>query len=230
MKTKSAGGIPKKLSEYIPFVHFLGKALGPNYEVFLYDLSKKEHKIIAIENGFISGRKTGSLMKDVIIKVLETEKPKNRGEFIQRDAVSRDGRRFKSSSKIIRDEEGKPIGVFCINFNIDPFLQISDFLESFQVNFHSVENIDLSKVLFEGEAFENGEESDLDIIYKKGLMKSRTAEMDSAAGRQEMIDILYKEGFFNLRGSVNYVAQKINISEPSVYRYLQNSKGKEQQQ
>ena len=41
MREESDKNIPKKLLEYMPMVHFLGKALGTNYEVFLYDLTKK---------------------------------------------------------------------------------------------------------------------------------------------------------------------------------------------
>ena len=226
MREESDKNIPKKLLEYIPMVHFLGKALGTNYEVFLYDLTKKGHKIIAIENGFISGRKKGSLMSDVIIKVLQTDKVQKQGEFIQRDAVSKDGRHFKSSSIIIKDDDGTPIGVFCINFNVDSFLCLSDFLKSFNVDFNSIEQIDLSKVMFEGEAFGGEEESDLDTLFKRALMKNNAIDISSAAGRQAAIDMLHKEGIFNIRGSVSYVADKIKMSEPSVYRYLNNSKGK----
>lgn len=218
--------IPKKLAEYIPLVSFLGRALGENYEVFLYDLSKKEHTIVAIENGFISGRKKGSLMKDVIIKVLEAEHEGKKDEFIQKDAISRDGRHFKSSSKIIRDEKGKPIGVLCINFNIDSFLCISDFLKSFHVDFGSIGNIDLSKVMFEGEVFKDEDESGLDVVYKRALLKNPSIDIANATGRQAAIDMLYKEGMFDIRGSVSYVAKKIKISEPSIYRYLNKSKGK----
>lgn len=229
-RVKDDENIPKKLLEYIPLVHFLGRALGENYEVFLYDLSREEHRIIAIENGFISGRKKGSLMKDVIIKVLQNEKVKKNGEFVQKDAVSRDGRHFKSSSKIIRDEDGNPIGALCINFNIDSFVCVSDFLKSFNVDFTKAEKIDMSKVMFVGEAFDENmdkNESDLDIAYKRALLKNPAIDIKSVAGRQSAIDMLYKEGIFNIRGSVSYIAEKLEISEPSIYRYLNKSKGKE---
>lgn len=107
--------IPSQLQPYVPMVHFLGKALGSNYEVFLYDLTQKEHRIIAIENGFISGRTEGSLMKDVIIKILQENDSQSEDFLVQKNAVSRDGRRFKSSTMLIKDEEGTPIGALCIN-------------------------------------------------------------------------------------------------------------------
>lgn len=221
--------IPKKLSAYIPLVHFLGKALGSNYEVFLYDLSNKDHRIVAIENGYLSGRTEGSLMKDVIIKVLKEKKGENKDFLIQKNAVSRDGRRFKSSTMLIKDDDGLPIGVLCINFNIETLFQVNDILKSFNFDISSFENIDISKVIFTGEVFEDDDKKNdnLEIAYKKILLNSQGLDLSSVNGRQMIIDMLYKEGIFELRGSVSYIAEKIGISEPSVYRYLNNSKGKE---
>lgn len=216
-----------KLRAYIPLVHFLGRALGKNYEVFLYDLSQAEHRILAIENGFLSGRSEGSLMKDVIIKVLKNEEKKNKNELIQKDAVSRDGRHFKSSSLLIRDEKGKPIGAMCINFMIDDFIKINDFMKTFNINFGTIKKIDPSKVMFDGEVFAEDRHSDSNIesIYNRVLTVT-DVDIKSVSGRQSVIDALYKEGVFNIRGSVNYISEKLGISEPSVYRYLNKSKGR----
>lgn len=43
------------LYSYKTTVKFLGSVLGPDYEVVLQDLSNKNHSVIAIENGHISG-------------------------------------------------------------------------------------------------------------------------------------------------------------------------------
>ena len=44
------------LQHYIKLTEFLGKALGPDYEVALHDLTRKDRSIIAIANNYISGR------------------------------------------------------------------------------------------------------------------------------------------------------------------------------
>ena len=48
------------LQHYVKLTEFLGYALGPDYEVALHDLTDKNRSIIAIANGRISGRNTGS--------------------------------------------------------------------------------------------------------------------------------------------------------------------------
>ncbi|MCI8884947.1 MAG: hypothetical protein HFG87_03075, partial [Dorea sp.] len=44
------------LQQYITVVEFLGKTLGPDYEVVLQDLNPEHQAIVAIANGHISGR------------------------------------------------------------------------------------------------------------------------------------------------------------------------------
>ena len=44
------------LEQYKILVDFLGKALGPDYEVVLQDLTDRKNAIIAIANNHISGR------------------------------------------------------------------------------------------------------------------------------------------------------------------------------
>ena len=41
------------LQHYIKLTEFLGKALGPDYEVALHDLTRKDRSIIAIANNYI---------------------------------------------------------------------------------------------------------------------------------------------------------------------------------
>jgi len=50
----------KLLKRYSLLVDFLGKALGPDYEVTLHDLDPKNSSIVAIANGRVSGRTLGS--------------------------------------------------------------------------------------------------------------------------------------------------------------------------
>ena len=54
------------LKTYIPLVKGISLVSGPNCEVSLHSLEDMEHSVIAIENGFITGRKIGSGMIPLI--------------------------------------------------------------------------------------------------------------------------------------------------------------------
>ena len=60
------------LQHYTVLVEFLGKALGPDYEVVLHDLSSKDFAIAAIANGHISGRKVGGPLTDAALRMLSS--------------------------------------------------------------------------------------------------------------------------------------------------------------
>ena len=60
------------LYSYKTTVKFLGSVLGPDYEVVLQDLSNKNHSVIAIENGHISGRTIGSPLTSAVFQMLSS--------------------------------------------------------------------------------------------------------------------------------------------------------------
>lgn len=218
------------LERYIPFVQFLGQSLGPNYEVFLYDLQKKEHPIIAIENGNLSGRKVGSLMKNVIIKMLDDaqDAEESNDQLIRHDAIARDGRQFKSSTLLIRDEQGEAVGCLCINFFIDPILKFRDLLSSLGDDLLAIPHIEKDSVIFAGEVFPNDKIASLSAIYRhvQEVCSARYGTLDERRmeDRQRIVDEFYREGGFQHKAAVSYLARKLNISEPTVYRYLSRAK------
>ncbi len=64
----------------------------------------------------------------------------------------------------------------------------------------------------------------LQSLYTHVVNQVDQNEPDKTKLRQTMINALYREGAFDLKGAVPFYAEKLNISEPSVYRYLQRSK------
>ena len=53
------------IRRYSLLVEFLGRILGPDYEIVLHDLSRKQPSVIAIANGQISGRTIGAPLTNV---------------------------------------------------------------------------------------------------------------------------------------------------------------------
>ncbi len=51
-------------------VTFLGHTLGENYEIVLHDLNRKDNAVVAIANGDIRRRKTGSPLTDAALQML----------------------------------------------------------------------------------------------------------------------------------------------------------------
>ena len=209
------------INGYIPLVEFLGKSLGPSYEVLLYDLRREEHPIVAIANGNLTGRKVGSLMKTVIVKMLHSETEYAEDILIRHDAVSRDGKQFKSSAMILRDEKGHAIGALCINFHIDGFLQCKEFLQGLVgENISDVQKIDVKDVIFAGEVFSDPKALSLESLYSRAMEVCEPLDLDLPRDRQRLVEEFWREGGDTQKGAVSFLAEKLGISEPTVYRYF----------
>ncbi|WZU03057.1 helix-turn-helix domain-containing protein [Erysipelothrix sp. D19-032] len=64
----------------------------------------------------------------------------------------------------------------------------------------------------------------LELSVAKGIPVDKFKQDD----KFETIEVLYDSGFFLLKGAVPEIARILKISEPTVYRYLQNVKAKDQ--
>jgi len=58
------------LDPYKPLVPFLAEILGDSCEVLLHDISQPKHSVIAIANGFHTGRVVGSPFTELAVKIM----------------------------------------------------------------------------------------------------------------------------------------------------------------
>ena len=69
------------LDPYKPLVPFLASLCGDGCEVLLHDVSQPKHSVIAIANGFHTGRKVGSPFTDLAVKIMQ-EKQYEKGDYL----------------------------------------------------------------------------------------------------------------------------------------------------
>lgn len=216
----------QELRRYVAMVDFLGKALGNQYEVVLHDFTDPEHAVIAIVNGHLSGRKIGSPMTNVAMKMLQddvAEHGKGKSFIVQHEASGKDGTPFSSSTMLIRNEAGKAIGALCVNFNVKAFMELKDFIESVGLGENKPAN-QPGATHYEGEVLADAGSSALEAVYHTVMDKRLNIDASTQQVKQEIINEFYTEGAFLLKGSVCYIADKLAMSEPTVYRYLAKAK------
>ncbi len=217
------GNNASKLKRYFPLVSFISEICGEDFEVVLHDASNHENSVVAIYNGHLSGRKIGSPMTELAEKLIR-EKIYEKKDFIANyEGRNRKGKRFVSSTFFIKD--GKELlGLICINHDISS-LEIADrnlqsLLKAFRVpgkykNSEMTETLDNS---IEGISSTLIHSTILDIATPGRPM--HTSE------KEKIIRELNKKGVFATRGAIKQVAGELNISEPTVYRYLRKIKDK----
>ena len=223
----------RKLDRYIPFVQFLGQALGKHYEVVLHDLTVPEQSIIAIENGYISNRCIGGPVTDFVLKLLKREQQEHVPFITNYRGKVGDERLCRSSSFFIKDESGKIIGILCINMDLTPYIKAKEFLDGEM----ALDDAILEKALppvnpaaaaaigaMNGQIFENFHGTSEDVITTMIQERLRQYPVKgnrlSLTERLQIVGDLNNDGLFLLRGGIAALAERLDVSEPTVYRYL----------
>ncbi len=204
------------LRQYVKLTEFLGAALGPDYEVALHDLTDKNRSIVAIANGYISGREIGAPLTNMALSVLKDESYEWQDYRLHYSGVSAAGNALRSSTMFIK-EDGKLIGMLCINFDDSRF---QSFAQQVLTLCHPNQFVQALEQPPEGEhasrpeTFRNSTEAVAQDAVAHELERLTSEE------RLQIIDALEKSGIFLLKGAVKDVAAGLGCSQASVYRYL----------
>jgi predicted transcriptional regulator YheO len=215
------------LKDYIPLVNFLGQAIGPNCEVVLHDLTDPDKAIIAIANGHISGRNIGGPTTDLVLKVLKDGAEREKPFITNYNARVKNNKICRSSSFFIRDENKKIIGVLCVNVDVSAFVQARDLLDSL-VHHYIKTDVSEKTAADVVDVFENLHSSIDDVltaIIDNVLNKyDVTPDRMSVDEKVDVVKQLNEHGLFLLKGGLSELAKRMQISEPTIYRYLNKIK------
>lgn len=213
------------LQHYIKLTEFLGNTLGPDYEVALHDLTDKNRSIIAIANNHVSGREVGAPLTNVALRILRDKSYENQDYLLHYLGVSGKGKTLRSSTLFIK-QDGKLIGMLCINFDDSRFQAVSEALlrlchpdnflgTNFQVDEAAAHRITPPE-RFHNSIHGVASEAVLRELERRNI----TADRLNSEERIQIISVLDREGIFLLKGAVKDVADALECSQASVYRYL----------
>ena len=188
------------LEPYEFLIDFLADYFGENTEVVLHNLSDLESSIHKIRNGHISGRYQCNYL-----------------------SKTRDGRRLKCATFFIRNKQGEIVGALCLNTVVEDLIALNDKLSHFLSIFVGQTDNNNGTQLDEHIGLTIPEMVDLKINNVINI-ENINPESLNAENKSHIISLLNDEGVFLLKGAVTKVAKKLNISEPTVYKYIQKLK------
>jgi len=211
-----------KLKPYLPIVRGLAKALGPDYEVNLNDLSRPEHSLVAVENGYVTGRKVGSPMTDFGLYMMKAAEYRNKDGVFDYLAYNSMGKKMKCSCIFIRDEQGKTIGFLCINYDMSKAEAARDFIEKFlqtDDNVSQYGTTNKTEVVSEGFVNDFGEvmQTTLEEVRKK---INKPFVYLAREEKESVVRELNERGYFLLKGAVELLAREMSVTKYTVYSYL----------
>lgn len=180
--------------------------LYPHAEVVIHDL--KTGCIAAIFNNF-SKRKVGeeSLIEDI------TDLASIPDIFPVYCKTNWDGRTIKSTTITIRDAQGLPTHLFCINLDVSKWEEMHRMiLEMIQPPAQAAK----PELLFKDDWREKINVFVTQYLQNEGLsLKGLTKEK-----KHELIHLLHQEGAFKAKNAASYIANVLGLSRGTIYNYL----------
>ncbi len=214
----------KYLEPYAKLVDFLGKALGDNCEIALHDLTSKEQEIVAIANNHISGREVGAKLSNLSLHYLE-EKQYLKHEYVMNyKTVGADGKLMRAATYFIKEgNKEMPVGMLCINVNISDLEYLTSTIKKI-LGVKEEKDIEF-KMDNPVEILSSPLDEMIDMYIKECLEKMGfpsyfLAERLNVDEKIKVVKYLQEKGTFKVKGAIVLVAEKLAVSEPTVYRYL----------
>lgn len=216
------------LEQYKTLVEFLGKALGSDYEVVLHDLSEGNNAIVAIANGNISGRGLGAPLTALALRFLADKEYEQHDYKVGYRGVSRTNGHLRSSTMFIKDEDGRVIGMLCVNFDPSRGLQAANDV----LALCGLPPVSSAPAAADEDGAAQGTEIFVSNIpdVVQGAIEEVTGRPGMPSSRLTMeekiriVEALQQAGLFHLKGAVSEVAAQLGSSEATVYRYLSKLK------
>lgn len=181
---------------------------GPNCETLVHDMTRPGHPILAIYNGTVTGREVGSTA-DIFGDIGDYDQTVYaKKDYTNQMVLSRDGRTLKSSTFNVVGEDYH--FAFGINMDITSMVRASQVLSELTAT-----SGDLQQTMMQ-DARSQLEELLRECISAVG----KTPENMKKTDRMRIIRMLYKRRAFTYQKSVAIVAERLNVSRYTVYKYM----------
>jgi predicted transcriptional regulator YheO len=183
-------------------------------------LENLHESVIQIANGFNTGRTLRAPITDLALRMLKGYREHGSGSPQSYFARSRTGALMKSSTIAIRNRDKQVIGLICINLHINrafPRVRAEFFPTPQQVERQSPETFANSVEELVAQTVDNT----IDEI-------NRDPSVANNAKNRFIVTQLFEKGIFDIKDSINLVADKLNISKHTVYLYIRQRKREEE--
>ncbi|MBC5735050.1 helix-turn-helix transcriptional regulator [Flavonifractor sp. DFI.6.63] len=195
----------------------VARQFGPNCEVVVHDLASNDpdSSIVAIENGQISGRKVGDGPSHAVLEALRGGKGTVEDHLCYLTRT-RDGKILKSTTIYIRDDDGRPIGMFGINYDITLMLAMEDALKQFTATERDEQ---------EPEHISRNVSDLLDeLIAQSVKIVGKPVALMTKEDKVKAIQFLNETGAFLITKSGDKVCKFFGISKYTLYSYIDEAK------
>lgn len=192
---------------------------GRHCEVCVHDLGRLPHSLVSIR-GEVTGRRPGAPATDLLMKILQQGGGKGRDRHCYRTTTA-DGRTLKSSTTLIRNDEGEAVAAFCINFDTTELYNAGQALQPFiEVAAQTSDN---------GETFAHSLDETFSSLFEEAVhVIGRHPATMNVEEKTRLVAELAESGTFRLKGAVEQVAEMMGVTKFTIYNYLKKIRSSDQ--
>ena len=203
------------LDSYKTLCEGLAQYLGEGYEIVLHSLENYDRSVIKIINGYYTGRKEGAPITDLALRMLENIRNHQGRDYIAYNSRNKKGEPMHSTTIAIRGENGRIVGLLCINFYLNtPYVAIiRNLLETREAPFAGGENFVEEPAQLVSEA----------VNEVQRIVLADTT-IPASEKNKEIVTRLYQKGIFKFKDSVADCANALGISRNTVYMHIRSCK------
>lgn len=204
------------LTGYYRLAESIADLIGPHSEVVIHSLESFDKSVVKIVNGHHTGRALHSPITDLGLKVLRTYEETGITTPKSYFTTNKDGSLLKSTTCILAGEDGKPIGLFCININLShPFPEIIKTLMPEQEH-------------LTGAISENFSANAHDSIHHALEQAIHDVDTDPTIGakhrNKEITKRLFDNDIFEFKDANILVSERLGITRHAVYKFIREFK------
>ncbi len=181
-------------------------------EVVIHDLKTPDKSLIYIK-GNLTNREIGDPTTNIVIDELEKEEC---SDFIITDMETKDGKTLKSLSIFIKENQ-QTIGCICLLIDPTAFVLVSNLINEFAQR----TSIDKKEKEIDTKHVLNVTDEIIDSSINE---QSTPVALMQKEDKIKIVSQLQDQGVFLMKGSVDLVANKLNVSRYTIYNYLDEIK------
>ncbi len=215
----------KQLERYIPLVNFIADIIGPQCEVLLHDVVDVRNSVVAVRNGYISGRQLGCPLTDFGLELLENQVYLKQTAIVNYLSRTDSGEKLRSSTYFLKNENNELIGMLCVNILILPDTDVVKNLTDNLLHVLIANNGGSNESVPENEKVIESLHSSIDNVVESAIGKvvdtyNIPVERMSVEEKIAIVQKLSTNGIFKIKGAIPKVAGTLQTSESTIYRYI----------
>ncbi|HEY2810003.1 MAG TPA: PAS domain-containing protein [Rhabdochlamydiaceae bacterium] len=192
---------------YEPLIKAVVEVFHPFVEAAVHDLEKGT--VVAIYHN-ISQRQIGEPSPLKELKISTADFPDYFSPYYKQNW---DGRSLKCTSITMRNKNGKPIGLICLNIDASFFQDGYQLLKSFLKIEDEAEN----PIEIYGSQCEEQAEGVIKQFLEEKHLSLNHLNRDQ---KKELVQQLYRKGIFNFKNAAPFIAKKLKTSRASIYNHI----------